>query len=393
MLRIGVTGPISIPPLARHLDFPKGPAQKLPSGLGGTPLNNLIEAMLQKEHRVIVFTLDRSVDREVIYEGDRIKICVGPYRSARRARDFFSAERAYLVHAIERERPALIHAHWTYEFAMAALETTFPVLVTAHDAPLRILRHLPDPYRFMRLCMAWSVTRRTRHLAAVSSYVADHFRRYFRFRHPIHIVPNALPSQCFELGRLRINHPRSGPFTVAAVLTGWQGLKNGPVALQAFGILRKSVPDARLILFGQDYAPGGSAETWARSKSLAESVEFAGPAPNNLILNRLANEADVLLHLSLEESFGMAVAEAMALGLPVVGGKTSGAVPWMLENGAAGELVDVRLPCAAANALARIAVDNNRRDQLSRAAYNSACKRFRSEAVLYQYMALYENIC
>lgn len=392
MLKLGIAAPLALAPFAKYLDsrHRDGP---IPSGLGGSPIVNLVEAMLRQGRQVVVFTLDRGIEREVVLEGEQIKFCIGPYRDSGRARDLFSAERAYLVRAIERERPDLVHAHWTYEFAMAALDSACPALVTAHDAPFKILRRRPDPYRVLRLCMAWKVVRRARHLTAVSSHVADHFRRYFRYRYPIHVVSNAVAAECFDLGRLRLSRPRSGPFTVAAALTGWKGLKNGPAALQAFGILRRSLPEARLLLFGHDYAPGGPADLWAQANSLASNLEFTGEVPNPTLLRRLATEVDVLLHPSLEESFGMAVAESMALGLAVVAGQTSGAVPEMLENGAAGVMVDVKSPRAIADALTRLAADSRTRQEMGRAAFKSACGRFRGEDVLAHYDPLYRNLC
>ncbi len=44
-------------------------------------------------------------------------------------------------------------------------------------------------------------------------------------------------------------------------------------------------------------------------------------------LTTLAESVDVLVHPSLEESQCMAVIEAMAMGLPVIAGKFSGAIP------------------------------------------------------------------
>jgi hypothetical protein len=38
--------------------------------------------------------------------------------------------------ALQREQPDILSAHWTYEFAAAAIATGIPHVVTAHDAPL-----------------------------------------------------------------------------------------------------------------------------------------------------------------------------------------------------------------------------------------------------------------
>ena len=55
----------------------------------------------------------------------------------------------------------------------------------------------------------------------------------------------------------------------------------------------------------------------------------------------------------MEESFGNTLVEAMMLGTPVIGGRDSGAVPWVLDSGRAGELVNVRSEVEVVQALVR----------------------------------------
>jgi glycosyltransferase involved in cell wall biosynthesis len=387
-MKIGFAGPASLHLLADHVHN----GQAMPSGYEFPPMSLWTLQLLARGHRVVLFTHAQGVTRPQSYFGDRLTIHIGRQRARGKARDFFALERRDMVEMMKADPCDIIHANWTYEFALAALDSGQPVLVTAHDAPLRALRYFRTPYRFMRLCMAWRVARRAPYLTAVSQDTAGHIRRYLRYKRPIAIVPNALASEDFELGRARKEHPHHGAFTVASVLTGWKGLKNGPAALKAFGILRRSLPDAHLLLFGHDYAPGGPAETWARQNNLTAGVEFAGPVPNRSLLRRLAREADVLLHPALEESFGMAVAEAMALGLPVVGGKHSGAVPALLDYGRAGELVDVRSPSEISDSLALLAADSTRRQRLGVRAFESALERFNSDVVFEQYEEIYMKI-
>ena len=387
-MKIGFAGPASLHLLADHVHN----GQAMPSGYEFPPMSLWTLQLLARGHRVVLFTHAQGITRPQSYFGDRLTIHIGRQRARGKARDFFALERRDMVEMMKADPCDIIHANWTYEFALAALDSGQPVLVTAHDAPLRALRYFRTPYRFMRLCMAWRVARRAPYLTAVSQDTAGHIRRYLRYKRPIAIVPNALASEDFELGRARKEHPHHGAFTVASVLTGWKGLKNGPAALKAFGILRRSLPDAHLLLFGHDYAPGGPAETWARQNNLTAGVEFAGPVPNRSLLRRLAREADVLLHPALEESFGMAVAEAMALGLPVVGGKHSGAVPALLDYGRAGELVDVRSPSEISDSLALLAADSTRRQRLGVRAFESALERFNSDVVFEQYEEIYMKI-
>jgi glycosyltransferase involved in cell wall biosynthesis len=388
---VGICAPIAVTPLTPWLDVTAG--TRLPEGMGGTPVVALVRGLLERGHRVVIFTLDRSVSDEVVLAGERLKICIGPYRHAHRARDLFRTEREYLVSAIRRERPELVHAHWTYEFALAALDSGRPTVVTAHDAPLQVLRHIGDAYRAARLLMAWKVARRAEHLTAVSDYIGGHFRKVLRYSHLISVVPNAVPDELFELGASRGRSREANGVAIATVLNGWGQLKNASVALKAFGELRRRMPQARLLMFGVDYGRGETAQRWARARGLAEGVEFAGEVAYEQLHRRLACEADILLHPSREESFSMAVAEAMALRLAVIGGARAGAVPSLLEDGRVGELADVTSTKSVAAALLKLANNRALREELGDAAGQSARSRFRTAIVVDQYEAIYRTVC
>src|SRR5205085_11099029 len=90
-------------------------------------------------------------------------------------------------------------------------------------------------------------------------------------------------------------------------------------------------------------------------------VQFIGAVPHARLLDEMA-QSQVLLHPALEESFGVVLAEAMAMGLSVVAGAHSGAVPWV--QGDAGSLVNVRQPAQIAAALLRLLSDPVRAELL-----------------------------
>lgn len=388
-MKLGIAGPIEIEPFRYYLGFAQRDGAPLPHGLGGTVVSDLGIALLDRGWQVTIFTLDPTVSSEVILEGPGLKICVGPYRPSGRARDFFALERAYLTEAIRREKPELIHAHWTYEYALGALESGIPTLVTAHDAPLRILRLMPTPYRMVRTLMAFRVTRRTRYMTAVSPYVALHMRKVLRYSRPIIIIPNCLPGELFDLGR-KFRKRQGEDVTFATVLTGWSKLKNGKTAIEAFSHVQRAAPGSRMIMFGPGYGYGEQAMRWAAARGLTEGVEFAGNVPRYQLLSRLAKEVDVLVHPSLEESFCMSIVEALALGIPVIGGRQSGAVPWILENGTTGVLVDIRSHAHLADVMHSLARDSEKRNNLGLAGRESAKRRFRVQQVVRAYEELYK---
>jgi L-malate glycosyltransferase len=384
-MNLALCAPVDTRPLRPYLSEGCGP--DMPSGLGGTPIVTLARAALDAGWRVTLFSLDPGVPEEVVLSGARLKICMGPFRARGRARDLFRVERDYLERAIRRERPALIHAHWTYEFALAALDSGTPTVVTAHDRPLRILRWDHSPYRCMRTWMAAMVARRARSMTAVSGGVAEHFRRFFRCRAPLTVIPNGLEDAWFRGGAM----PDNGKLIYAAVLNGWGPLKNGHTLLRAFALLRERLPEAALLLFGDDHGPREVAERWALRHRLAAGVVFGGRLPQEELREHM-RRATVLVHPSLEESYSMVMAEAMALGVPVIAARGSGGIAETLNKGRNALLADASHPRDLAAAMLRMAGDAELRADLAARAQATARSRFDMRNVLAAYARVYRTL-
>ena len=384
---IGMLGPITLRDFKEFLD-PRLDFDVLPKGLGGSPVNLLSCELLKRGHRMVIITVDPSVKDEVIVTGERLKICVGPDRP-KHARDFFSEERKYLVHAIQREKPDVVHAQWTYEFALAAIASGLPYIVTAHDAPINVLRRNFIPYRIARTLMAYVALWRAKRVVSVSPYVANHLKRFAFHWRPIQVVPNGLSQEFFEHGNSLRKDDHA--ITFATVLNGWAGYKNGQVAIQAFAQLHKKIQTARLHMFGKDHGAGEIAETWARQHGLHWGIEFVGEISRRELIDRLRSQIDILVHPSLEESHGMALIEAMALGIPVIGGHKSGAVPWTLDGGKAGLLVDVKSARLLADAMIKLASNKEVRETWGATGSASVQKRFHVSSVADEYEACYQQ--
>ena len=127
---------------------------------------------------------------------------------------------------------------------------------------------------------------------------------------------------------------------IAAILNGWGRRKNAEKGMEAFALLQEQLPGATLHLYGYDFGPGEQAEKLAVTQGWAEGMHFHGLTPHAQLLEQLAS-MHVLLHPALEEACPMALVEAMAAGVVVVGGSKSGGVPWVLDDGKAGALADV----------------------------------------------------
>lgn len=371
--------------------YPDSWNDDLPKGLGGTPVNLLSCELLKRGHKLVIFTLDPSVQDEMTLKGENLTICIGPFRRARnRALDFFSIERSFLEQAIKRERPDVLHAQWTYEYALAAQSSGLPHVITAHDAPISIVWLNFTIYRIIRTLMAYRVLMRAKRVVSVSPYVAKHLRRFMFYKGADEVISNGLSQAIFNIEVMP--RQKDNAVTFATILMGWAGRKNGQVAIEAFAQHRLHNPNSRLIMFGSGHGPNEDAELWARSNGFSDGIEFVGQMPYQLVLERLASEVDVLVHPSLEESHGLVLIEAMALGIPAIGGSKSGAVPWTLDEGRAGILVDVTSADALAAAMTKLATDFDERSEWGQKGKAMVLRRFHIKAIADAYEAVYREL-
>jgi L-malate glycosyltransferase len=400
-MRLCITGPIATDDVAHLLnDGGRG----MPPGYVGAPLLGvLITELLKQGHQVSAVSTDSSLplrpDGDAVASGPgfELRLCPARPRAWRfngrwpgRAIDAFAWERHALTRAIRRSAADLVHAHWSYEFALAAQASGLPQLLTCHDSPGVVLAHSRSAYRAVRYLMARVALGRARHLTAVSDYMAGELGRYTARQ--IHVVPNPIAEQALTLGQARgPSHSRR----LAMICNGWGLRKNPQPALLAFAHFRREHPQAELHCFGHDFEPHGPAQAWAREQQCEAGVLFHGPLAHRQLLVRLS-ELDALIHPALEESFGVVIAEAMALGLPVLAGRTAGAVPWVLgmqdalDSCDPGVLVDVRSPEAMAQGLRRLFdSDYPRRSSRGREA---AAARFAPTAVARSYMGRYAHV-
>lgn len=398
-MRICIVGPIATENISHLLGDQETSA---PAGYAGAPiLATLIESLIDRGHEVIGITTDTTLkigNGLVKLKGDRLQMIYCPQRRRAffpeagrlgRVADAFLLERRFLVEAIRETKPDVVHAHWLYEFAWAAQDAGFPHVLTAHDSPAQILKYTRNLYRAVRLLMARHVATRARHLTTVSPYMQKALAPMARVK--VNLVPNPLPKHVISIAAPRIRSAealtRTSP-CLAMVFNGWSRWKNGESGLRAFALIQQALPDAQLHMFGLGTGEGGEAAQCAAANGITTGVRFFGPIPHEQLLQKLST-CDLLLHPSLEESFGAVLIEAMAQGVPVIGGRTSGAVPWVVgENGV---LVDVTSP----EAIAQAAIDLLRDPALLMAigieAQKRTLERFSPDAIASAYETQYQQ--
>jgi glycosyltransferase involved in cell wall biosynthesis len=288
----------------------------------------LATSLLDAGARVTIATLDSHVHEAVTLDGPRLVVHFGHFRprARRHMSDLMAVERNAVRRSLEHANPDIVHAHWTYEYALGSLASRLPTLVTVRDWAPTILRLSPDAYRLGRLAMFEWCLARARHLTAVSPYIQTHLERVTC--RPVAVVPNGVPDRFFSRRHARLD-PQAP--VLVSVNNGFGRGKNVTALLEAFAVVRRSLPATRLTLAGEGFARAGEAESWAIRRGCADGVTFLGPIGHDEVLSLLGSSG-VLVHPSLEESFGMTLIEAMSQRVPVIGGTRCGALGTRLRS-------------------------------------------------------------
>ncbi len=362
-MHIGLAGPIATRDALALLD---PGTSAWPAGCEGAPLlATMIGELLRRGHRVSAFTLSDGLplrtDARVVMRGPGFDLHHVPHRPRAwplngrrpgRIVDLYAFERRGLEAAIESARPDVVHAHWAYEFAWAALRSGLPHVVTCHDSPLVVARFERDlrhgAYRWLRAGMAWHVLRHARRVTTVSPYMLEQVQSLCRV--PVQVIANPIS----EPRRLAGAPDRPARLCVLMVCNGWGPRKNGEAGLRAYALLHRRLPAVDLHLFGRGTEEGGPAWHAWHHQGAPGHVVFHGVVAHDEVMAAMA-AGSLMLHPALEESFGAVLAEAMSVGLPMVAGRDSGAVAWVV--GEAGTLVDVTRPEAMADAMLALLLD------------------------------------
>jgi len=207
----------------------------------------------------------------------------------------------------------------------------------------------------------------------------------------ISVIPNAIDTDFFKpaadanakhLFKQKLHLPNNT--TILLTAGGSAKVKGLPFLLQSLRELNR--PDIVLLVAGPR---GGDHHLLTTHKSPVINVKYLGLLDRQRL--RLAYQAaDVYLHLSRYESFGLAPLEAMACGCPVIVSDTVG-MQELLRNGTNGCTVSYGDIQALKTELGSILNANRNLEQMGQKARQTAC-RLSWEHTTNQYLRIYQLI-
>lgn len=351
-------------------------------GGGERHLADLSQGLVRRGHDVFVALRANAAVRSELQEIPNDKIFTVPLRNSL---DVASAR--LLAKIVKQQQIQIVHAHMARDYPVASY--------AARGAKLIVTRHVLFPLnRMHRVTLS-----RAGRIVAVSQAVADQLvADGVAEAERIAVVHNGIDVE--KLQHARKNFDRAWfmqwlDLPVHARLVGTVGeltpLKGQLEFLKAAAELRKAFSDLYFIIAGIDHSPRQEnlrriQETIAELK-LESRVRLKDWIDD---LPQLYCALDVFVSASHTESFGLAIAEAMASGTAVVATRTAGAQE-IISEGETGVLVEIGHVEQLRDAIARLLRDAELRTRLGRAA-SQDMRRFSLSTMINKTERIYTEV-
>jgi glycosyltransferase involved in cell wall biosynthesis len=218
-------------------------------------------------------------------------------------------------------------------------------------------------------------------LRSISSYVIEELSRKGFDTSKAVLIENPVGDEFFEVKK---NEERI--ILYPAVLNP---LKNQLGFLKALAIVKNEIGNFKVVFAGSgDKAYVEKLKDFVKKGNL--NVGFAGRVPYGK-MRELYSKASIVALCSFQETTPMAIAEAMASGTAVLASNIGG-IPYMIDNGRSGVIVDPNSPRDIAEKLLMLIEDEKLRKKLGENARRDAEKRWRSDVIARKLLELYFDV-
>lgn len=284
-----------------------------------------------------------------------------------------------LKRVLDKEKPDLIISHraLTTKYLMVDAKTNIPVISMFHDDPKDILE-----------TATMQVKKSIENSACVQvllPYAVKYVEKYCNyFKEKIVIIPNAV-KQFAET----VKYDEKDKFKIIYIARLSKRPKQQHLLIQAFSLLKNDFKNWQVELWGPTADENYDKELikLISDNKLDENVKLCGTTNE---VDKAMKTADIFAYTSLYEGFGIALAEAMSIGLPVIGIKECLAVNDLIKDKETGLLCHNN-PEDIANKLKMLMSNIELRRKLGTSAH-AAMKEYEAEKIWNKWDTLVKQI-
>ncbi len=347
-------------------------------GGGERHLADLANALARRGHEVYAALRPRSPLAAELTEVPSENIFAVRLRNALDVRSAHALARFVYARQIE-----VVHAHVARDYPLAAMAAW-----RNRRAKLIVTRHVL--FRLNRL-HALTLARASRVIAVSRAVERSLLAQKILPPRKVTVIPNGIDFSRFDTDNTREEFRRQLQVAPGSLLVGTVGelkrQKGQEDFLRAAAVVARGDESAHFIIAG-----GGerraALEQLAAELQLKNRVSFTGWVDE---VAPLLRALDVYVSASHTESFGLAIVEAMAAGLPVVTTATEGARE-IIDDEETGLVVPVGDHAALASSILRLLKNETERARLGQSASAAARERFSLDRMVDATEKVYEEM-
>ena len=282
------------------------------------------------------------------------------------------------------EKLDIVHSHSLYDIFPWLLKKDVTKIFHLHGIVWKERKYMNTFGKFW----TWLYERRLKlyypkltRFVAISNYVIEELESKGFDTSKVVLIENPIGDEFFEIKK---NEDKIILYPATIIPR-----KNQFGFLKALSMIKDDLKDFKVVLTGSgEKAYMEKVRDFARKENL--NVEFTGKVPFERMLD-LYSRASIVALVSFEESFGVAVAEAMATGTPVLVSNIGG-LRDTVKHGETGLKADPYNPKDIAEKLLILIEDENLRKRLGENAKKEAERRWRCEIIAKKLLELYLEV-
>lgn len=349
--------------------------------LAGAPrhLLTLLENLDEKKFSFFVICPPGPLAGEIRTVKQNIDLEIVPMRS----KFDFSAIKEIRSN-IKHIKPNIIHVHGTRAGALgrlAAIGLKAPVIYTEHlwTKDYHLSSHLENIFQITGM---WFLDMFTNLNIAVSQAVKD-FLISSQISRPekIKVIYNAVKPAS----------KKAKIFAGDEVILGTVGTLNQQKGIQhlirAIPKIIQEFPKVKLIIVGEGVYKDHLKDL-VKTLKLEKSITLIGFAKE---VEDEMMKFDIYVQPSISESFGLAIIQAMSLGLPIVATSTGG-IPEVVTTGKSGILVEAGKPEALSSAILTLLRDHPKAKEMGKLAAEEVKIKFNLDDLIGETESVYEEV-
>jgi len=285
----------------------------------------------------------------------------------------------------------IVHAHSysyfpTYTSAFARLFKERPLVLTTHQPPMETAFKSRFLMKVYNRSLGRLSLRKADKIIATTKLEAD-FLVNVAGADPnkIKVIPEGVDLDLFKPSRTKLESER------VILFVGRIAPEKGLIYLvKAVPRVASVFPSMPILIVGEDQGIQKHLVKVAEKLKVEKIVHFLGPK-FGYELARTYQKARIFVLPSLYETFGLAILEAMATGLPVVATRVGG-IPELVEDGRNGILISPRDHRALAEAIIELLSDRELSLKISERNTKKA-KRYSWKSIAARVEGVYKDLC